>query len=196
MQVMEITMRNLLAGTSEVDRRDFLARADTLAACGMTVLISDYFEYYRLAGYLSWHTHERIGIVMGVPSLIELFDEKYYTQLPGGILESFGRLFKNELKLFIYPLRPHEAAELKTVSNLEVPAPLKPLYDYLAGRGSFVQLDNYKPEYLSIFSRDVLKRIAAGDPAWEQMVPCEVAAVIKKRAIFGYVGSAHGNGPE
>ena len=51
---MEITMRNLLAGGTEVDRRDFLARADMLAACGKTVLISDYFEYYRLAAYLSW----------------------------------------------------------------------------------------------------------------------------------------------
>ena len=58
---MELTMRNLLAGGTEVDRRDFLARAEVLAACGMTVLISDYFEYYRLAAYLSWRTRERIG---------------------------------------------------------------------------------------------------------------------------------------
>ena len=35
-----------------VDPRDFLARADVLGAAGKTVLISDYFEYYRLAGYL------------------------------------------------------------------------------------------------------------------------------------------------
>ncbi len=184
-QIMEVTMRNLLQGSTQVDRRDFLARADTLAACGMTVLISDYFEYYRLATYLNRQTHERIGIVMGVPSLVELFDEKYYTQLPGGILESFGRLFKNDLKLFIYPLRPHQAAQMQTVGNLEVPAQLKPLYDYLALRGSFVALDNYKAEYLSIFSRDVLKRIADKDPAWEEMVPPEVAAMIKKRGYFG-----------
>src|SRR5437588_9330233 len=78
--LMEITMSNLLAGGTEVDRRDFLARADLLAACGMTVLISDYFEYYRLAAYIAWRTKERVGIVMGVPSLFELFDEKYYTQ--------------------------------------------------------------------------------------------------------------------
>jgi len=190
-EVMEITMRNLLAGSSEVDRKDFLARADTLAACGMTVLISDYFEYYRLASYLSRQTHERIGIVMGVPSLVELFDEKYYTQLPGGILESFGRLFKNDLKLFIYPLRPHQAAELKTVGNLEVPAPLRPLYDYLAARGSFVPLDNFNPEFLPIFSRDVLKRIAEKDSSWENMVPAEVATVIKKRGLFGYGHNGH-----
>ena len=103
----EITMRNLLAGgAADVDRRDFLARAELLAACGMTVLICDYFDYYRLAAYIAERTSERIGIVMGVPSLIDLFDEKNHAQLPGGILESFGRLFKNELKLYVYPLSP------------------------------------------------------------------------------------------
>src|SRR5207253_531882 len=105
LSLMELTMRNLLAGGTEVDRRDFLARAEVLGACGMTVLISDYFEYYRLAAYLSWRTRERIGIVMGVPSVFELFDEKYYAQLPGGILENFGRLFKNDLKVYVYPLQ-------------------------------------------------------------------------------------------
>ena len=184
--LMEITMRNLLAGGAEVDHRDFLARADLLAACGFTVLISDYFEYYRLAAYLAWRTKERVGIVMGAASLIELFDEKYYTQLPGGILESFGRLFKNELKVFVYPLRPHETDQMTTVENLEVAPELRKLYGYLAERGSFMQLDNFKPEYLSIFSRDVLKRIAANDAAWEAMVPPEVAELIKKRGFFGY----------
>jgi hypothetical protein len=184
--LMEITMRNLLAGGTEVDRRDFLARADLLAACGMTVLISDYFEYFRLAAYIAWRTKERIGIVMGVPSIVELFDEKYYTALPGGILESFGRLFKNDLKLYVYPVRKHQAEDLKTVSTLEVAPELRKLYGYLADRGSFVHLDNFKPEYLSIFSRDVLKRIAAGDESWETMVPNAVADIIKKRGFFGY----------
>ena len=144
---MEITMRNLLAGGTDVDRRDFLARADLLAACGKTVLISDYFEYYRLAAYLAWRTKERIGIVMGVPSLLELFDEKYYTQLAGGILESFGRLFKNDLKLYVYPLRSEPGELMQTVGTLEVAPELRTLYDYLAGRGSFVHLDNFNPEY-------------------------------------------------
>jgi hypothetical protein len=181
----EITMRNLLAGGS-VDRRDFLARAELLAACGMTVLITDYFDYYRLAAYIAERTSERIGIVMGVPSLIDLFDEKNHAQLPGGILESFGRLFKNELKLYVYPLQPSGDDELKTVDNVSVGAELQPLYDYLAGRGSFVDLDNYRPECLPIFSRDVLRRIAAGDESWEGMVPTAVAELIKRRAFFGY----------
>jgi hypothetical protein len=184
--LMELTMRNLLAGGKEVDRRDFLARAEVLGACGMTVLISDYFEYYRLAAYLSWRTRERIAIVMGVPSVYELFDEKYYTDLPGGILENFGRLFKNDLKVYVYPLQKSPSDELQTIRSVNLKSDRQLLYDYLCRRGSFVQLDNYNPEYLSIFSRDVLKRIASGDETWDQMVPDQVAEIIRRRGFFGY----------
>jgi hypothetical protein len=187
LQLTEITMRNLLAERTDVDRRDFLARAELLAACGETVLITDYFDYYRLAAYIAERTSERIGIVMGVPSLIDLFDERNHAQLPGGILESFGRLFKNGLKLYVYPLCPGPDEELKTVDDIKVQSDLQPLYDYLAGRGSFVNLDNYRPEYLPIFSRDVLRRIASNDDSWETMVPEEVAQLIKRRGFFGYV---------
>jgi hypothetical protein len=183
----EITMRNLLAGGDSVDRRDFLARAELLAACGMTTLITDYFDYYRLAAYIAERTTERIGIVMGVPSLIDLFDEKNHAQLPGGILESFGRLFKNDLRLYVYPLLRGSGEDLCTVANVQVRDELQPLYDYLHGRGSFIDLDSYKPEYLPIFSRDVLRRIAAQDDSWEDMVPEDVAQLIKRRAFFGYV---------
>src|SRR5271163_993872 len=185
----ELTMRNLLAGGDQVDRRDFLARAELLAACGLTTMISDYFDYYRLAAFLSERTSERIGIVMGVPSLIDLFDEQNHAQLQGGILESFGRLFKNELKVYVYPFQRAESDELETVDNLHVDVAVRPLYDYLATRGSFVPLDNYCEGYLSIFSRDVLRRIAEADESWEPMVPTGVAELIKKRGFFGCVRS-------
>ena len=184
LQLTELTMSNLLAGGSDVNRKDFLARADLLAACGMTVIISDYVDYHRLAAYLAWRTDGRIGIVMGVPSLIDLFNEAHYANLPGGILESFGRMFKNDLKLFVYPMLKDE--QVITVDTVSVAEELQPLYDYLARRGSFVDLDNYKPEYLPIMSRDVLKRIASGDSQWESMVPGEVAAMIKRKGFFGY----------
>ncbi len=181
----ELTMRNLSA-EGEVDRRDFLARADLLAACGMTVLISDYYEYSRLATYLAARTRERIGIVMGVPSLLDLFDEGNHTQLQGGILESFGRLFKNDLRLFVYPMRDTTTGEVITVETLQVEPVLQLLYDYLRRRGSFVDLDNYKPEHLPILSRDVLRRIAEGDDSWRAMVPEAVADLIVKRSFFGH----------
>ncbi|HEV8549673.1 MAG TPA: hypothetical protein VGQ57_11610, partial [Polyangiaceae bacterium] len=102
-ELMEITMKNLMA-SGALDLRDFLARADVLAAVGKTVLISDYFEYYRLVHYFRRYTHKPVGIVLGAGSLLELFDEKYYADLDGGVLESFGRLFKNDTRLYVYPL--------------------------------------------------------------------------------------------
>ncbi len=180
----ELTMANLLAGGERVDRRDFLARADLLAACGMTVLISDYVAFHRLAAYLAWRTDGRIGMVMGVPSLIDQFDEANHADLPGGILESFGRLFKNQLRLFVYPML--RDGLVTTIHNVAVGSELQPLYDYLSHRGSFVDLDNFKPDYLPILSRDVLVRIAGNDPVWESMVPAAVADLIKKRGFFGY----------
>jgi hypothetical protein len=181
----EITMHNLQA-EGNIDLRDFLARVDLLAACGMTVLISDYFEYYRLAAYLARYTKKKIGITMGAGSLCDLFNDKYYTSLDGGILESFGRLFKNDLKLYIYPLLNRTTGEMTTVDNLQVAAELRKLFQYLVEKGCIEQLDNYDPKHLSTFSREVLRLIQAGDPSWAEHVPAEVAAVIQRRGFFGY----------
>lgn len=184
-QVMEITMNNLKA-TGAVDPRDFLARADVIAACGYPVLISDYFEYYRLAAYLSWFTKEQIAIVMGAGSLIELFNEKYYSHLDGGILESFGRLFKNDLKIFCYPLLDRDTNGLVKAEDLHVGGELQHLYSYLLERGGINGLDNHDAECLGIFSREILKKLEACDPSWENMVPESVAEVIKDRKYFNY----------
>jgi hypothetical protein len=186
--IMEITMRNLLA-QGEVDLADFLSRADVLATTGHTVMISDYVEYYRLAAYLFRYTHRPIGLAMGAMNLREIFDESYYSQLEGGILESFGRLFKNNLKLFVYPYVDERTRELVTVDNLEVPPALRQLYGYLVDRGCIVQLTDFNRDYLRIYSHDVLGKIGARSTEWESMVPPAVAAVIKARGLFGYAQS-------
>jgi hypothetical protein len=184
-ELAEITMNNLMAG-GEIDYRDFLARADVLGASGKTVLISNYPEYYRLAAYLARYTSRKIGITLGAASLLELFDEKYYTHLDGGILESFGRLFKNDLRIYVYPYLDPVTGHLTTVQNLEVAPDLRKLYGYLVDRGCIEQLENYRKEYLPIFSRTVLQKIKERDGSWEEMVPLQVADVIKRRGFFGY----------
>jgi hypothetical protein len=185
--LMEITMKNLLA-EGEVDPLDFLARADILAASGKTVLISNYAEYFRLAAYIRRYTKEMIGVTMGVPSMRELFDERYYENLDGGILESFGRLFKSGVRLYVYPLKEKETGKLTTIHNLRVPSHLENLYHHLLGNGFVEAIDTFNPAYLSIFSRDCLKKIASGDETWEKMVPPEVAKIIRERKFFGYAG--------
>ena len=107
-------------------------------------------------------------------------------RLATGILEAIGRLFKNDVKVYVYPLRNPASGELTMVQNLQVAPSLKKLYEYLVEKGCLVQLDNYNPAYLPIFSRDVLQKIKAGDNTWVDCVPPEVAEVIRRRSFFGY----------
>jgi hypothetical protein len=186
-ELMEITMRNLTS-SGELDLKDFLARAELLAAAGKTVLISDYFEYYRLSGYFSQYTNKPIGIIMGAMSLHQLFADHYYTALEGGILEAFGRLFKNNTRLYIYPFLDPETQILYKVENFNITQTQKELYAYLVTSGLIRQLNQYDESILSIFSRDVLKRIKDNDVSWEQMVPPEICSTIIKRRFFGYHG--------
>jgi hypothetical protein len=184
-ELMEITMRNLLV-TGEIDLNDFLARADIVAAAGKTVLISDYFEYYRLAAWLARYTAERIALTMGIPSLQDLFDDKYYTELESGTLEAFGRLFTNDLRIYAYPWRNPVTNNLVTVENAEISPHLLGLYHHIVDGGKIKQLDDFDESALHIFSRDVLQRIKNEDPSWLSMVPSEITEVIKSRHFFGY----------
>jgi len=184
-EVAEITMSNLRSDGGTLDPRDFLARADVLGAAGKTVLISDYFEYFRLASYLRRCTSSAIAIVLGTGSLVQLFDEKYYASLDGGLLEAIGRLFSKEVKLYVYPMLEPGTTKLTTASNMELPEGLSKLYGYLLDRGALVAIEDFDPKVLPIFSQEVFRRLKARDPSWEAMVPEAVAEIIKRRGLFG-----------
>src|SRR6478609_71717 len=184
--LMEITMNNLLAEGS-IDQQDFLSRVDMLGHIGFTVLISNYSEY----------------------NLLEIFNEKYYENLEGGILESMGRMFRHAVKLYIYPMQqtaydsylknghPAEGGQshvnhafagkvLITARNLNVSDHLRNLYAHLLENHYIDCINGFNEDYLTIFSRDVLQRIKNNDASWEKLVPTKVAEVIKQRGLLGY----------
>ena len=183
--LMEMTLENLLAD-GQVDHADFLARVDILGALGRTVLISRFREYYRLAAYLFRYTNRAIGLAMGVPSLIEILAEKYYTNLEGGILEALGRMFKGGLKLYVYPMIDQARGKIITAMQIDVAPNLRSLFQYLIDNQYIQEITDYHSAYLRIHPPDVLAKLQSGDNRWEQMVPPEVAHVIKKREFFGY----------
>jgi hypothetical protein len=183
--LMEMTLENLLSG-GQLNHADFLARVDILGALGRTVLISRFAEYYRLAGYLFRYTNRPIGLVMGVPSLIEIFDEKYYARLEGGILEALGRMFKGGLKLYVYPMLDEASGKIITATQIKVAPNLRSLFQHLIDNQCIQEITDYNPEYLRIHSPDVLARLQSGDSSWEQMVPPKVVHMIKQREFFGY----------
>jgi hypothetical protein len=183
--LMEMTLENLLA-EGQLNHADFLARVDILGALGRTVIISKFGEYFRLASYLSRYTSRMIGLVMGVPSLLEIFDEKYYLSLEGGILEALGRMFKSGLKLYVYPMVDEATGGLVTAKKLEVAPNLRSLYRYLVENEFIEEITDYNPDYLRIHPPDTLAKLQSGDAGWESTVPPEVIRIIKERQFFGY----------
>lgn len=184
-EVMEMTLQNLLAD-GRIDPADFLDRVDLLGTLGKSVLISNFAQHFRLAAYLHRYTKQMVGMVMGVPTLRELFQEKYYDDLGGGILESFGRLFKNDLKLYVYPMLDPTTGTLITADNLSVAPNLRHLYQYLLQNHFIESLPDYDPACLPILSRTVLSLIKNHDESWKSMVPSQVAEMIGKRRLFDH----------
>ena len=187
MQVLfEITLNNLRADTGDVDEKDFIDRADILCSLGQTVLISNYQEYYKLVEYFSRYTKSRMGLIMGVNNLLDVFDEKYYRHLNGGMLEAFGILFTRDLKIYVYPSATDKEGEVMTTADMPVHPRLQPLYDYLLFNKRITDIDNYDRGVLHIFSKEVLRMIREGESGWEDMVPPYVDNMIKDNKLFGY----------
>jgi hypothetical protein len=181
--LFEITLNNLLAD-GKLDEQDFLDRADILCSIGQTVLISNYQEYYRLVDYFAGFTKKRIGLIMGIPSLQEIFDEKYYEHLTGGILEAMGRLFSKSLVIYAYPFRGETS--ITTVSDIVVNDLFRNIFDYLKQARRVRDIEDFDPDILSIWSREVLSKIRSGETGWEESLPTYVDKIIKEKGLFGY----------
>jgi hypothetical protein len=182
--VTEITLKNL-SGDSGIDPKDFLARAMILESLGFNVLISNLTHYHSVAVYLSHYTRNNVGLVLGVPALLHVFDEKYYEDLEGGILEAFGRLFKARVELLVYPSRDNETGALTTLENVCVADNLKHLFQHLMDNRLLIPIDRFEEDRLNIFPRDVLSMIQAGDESWENLVPPDVVKTIRRNSYFG-----------
>ena len=183
--IMEMTLRNLQVGET-INPRDFLDRVDTLSALGKTVLISDFLRFHRLVAYLSRYTQKPIGLPIGLTRLRDVLDEKFYTTLEGGLMESLGQLFKNGAKVYVYPSLDRKTGKLITLENLEVPPHLRHLFAHLVENRFVENIRNYNPDCLKIYSGDVLKQIQSGDDAWEKLVPPPIVEVIKTKQLFGW----------
>jgi hypothetical protein len=193
--VAEMNLRQLIPG-GPASHEDFLARAEILHVLGFDVLISRFQPYYQLADYLARYTDQTIGIAVGLPTIRDILDERYYEDLSGGALESIGRLFKRSVKMYVYPMLDPATGRVIPIEDAPVLAPGVHVRELLLEMGRLVPLRGYDPSLLSIKTPDVLMRLQSGDPSWEAMVPPIVAEVIKKKRLLGCRTSAEGASKE
>ncbi|HWB05052.1 MAG TPA: TonB-dependent receptor [Verrucomicrobiales bacterium] len=177
-ELMEFSINNLFSTVSTFTHADFLQRATALQKMGKNVLISKFGAFHRLGSYLSRYTQEPVGLVLSLDVLEKLFEEKWYDDLPGGILENFGRLFKHQLRLYVYPVLDRETGRMRTVNKAEIPATLHDLFAYLTGNQRILSIaGNANRKLLEFWTTDIRRMLAERDPQWKTLVPPQVAEV-------------------
>lgn len=179
----ELTLNNLLC-EGEIDEHDFLERVNMLNQIGQNVMVTEIREYYKLVDFFSQFKVKKLRIVMGVPSLESLMDEKYYVHLKGGILEALGKLFPQNLKLYIYPTLKKGSNELITSKKISINNSILGLFQYLQDHHFILDIESNMSAQLQVKSREVLNMIQEGNPDWEKYVPMIVAETIKERRLF------------
>ncbi|MDG1263087.1 MAG: TonB-dependent receptor [Flavobacteriaceae bacterium] len=182
--IFEITLSNLTS-QGEIDEKDFMDRAKLLCSLGHIVMISNFKEYYRLVDYLSQYTKKQMALAMGVNSFVEVFDENYYTDLSGGILEAFGKMFYNNLKVYLYPTKD-DNGNIITSNNLKLHPRMKDFYKFFKYNGKVVDIFDFEPEYLDIFSRKILQQINNNEVGWDEHLPEGISDMIVKKKMFGF----------
>lgn len=183
----EITLNNILSNDSkEIDEKDFLERVNMLNEIGQNVMVSDMREYYHLVEFFGQFKMKKLRIVMGVPTLEKVMDDKYYKNLRGGLLEALGKLFPDNLKLYIYPtlLKSPKKNELITATNINIEEKYRPLYEYLIKNHYILDIESGLADQLKIKSREVLKMIQKDNSDWEKYVPMIIANRIKEKNLF------------
>ncbi|MFW5793395.1 MAG: TonB-dependent receptor [Bacteroidota bacterium] len=185
----EMTLNNLM-NKGNFDERDFLDRVDILCGMGQNVMVSNFREFYKLSEWFCRFNLKNIRMIIGALTFRNVLEKKYYADLKGGILEAFGKLFSNNLKIYIYPGRDSENDEILNLKNIPVDKDLKLLYEHLVSNDYLIDIVDYKEEVLPHFSHIALKKIKENDKTWEQMVPKYVSAFIKSKNLFGYKNKA------
>ena len=181
LEICEISMNNLLRDGGDVDHEDFIDRADALQALGKTVLISRSAEFHRIATYLSRYTAEPIAIILSIGLLNELFKAKWTANLAGGVLESFGRLFKNRVQLLVYPWHNTSSKELVTAENFKAPKNWQYFYRHLIESDRILPIGIGDPSLLANTGRKILKKIESNDNSWQAWVPVEAHAMVERK---------------
>jgi hypothetical protein len=185
--VFELTLKDLTAD-GKISEKDFIDRAELLCSLGYTVMISNYLKHYKMIDYLATIAREQLmGVILGVYNVHAIFDERYYDNLRGGILEAFGRGFGHNVKMFVYPANDVETGDLYSLDKLEIPEKFKGLLQFLKENNKIEAIQNFDTQLLHILSDDVLCKINAGSTSWENDVPEEVVKAIKFFELFGYV---------
>jgi hypothetical protein len=183
--IAEISLNDQQGHDANVPEKDIITRVRLLNSLGYNVMVSDYTRYFSLRAYFRQYTQLQIGIVVGIVNVRQIFDHDTYRGVEGGILEGFGKLFPDHTRMYVYPERS-ESGDLVDYTQVDLPNNLRHLYQHLVENKFITGIECSDSDLFSIYSREVLKKIAAGRGDWEQCLPKDVTAAIIEQKLFGF----------
>jgi hypothetical protein len=113
-------------------------RLDKLRPFNKPVLVTSYSEGYHLTAYLRRYSPEPIRFAMGMGQLIQILSDKYYTELPGGIVDGLGRLVASKVKLYVNPMEVNALAQGLLAAEID-------LEDWIVPEEGLANLSNTRP---------------------------------------------------
>jgi hypothetical protein len=193
-------------GSDPHPEAELIDRIRLVATLRRPLLVTRHRGWYRLPAYFRMHTTGRITLVAGMNNLVDLFNPEHYTQLEGGVLESFGRLFKDGVQVMVYPMRGDQLRRLVAdpvackvcfpesysikedaviaAGDIQMRPTVAGLFQHLLNNGFFVPIAGADPAAMACQPRTLADRIRAGETGWDKEVPPPVAIAIRSLKLW------------
>lgn len=124
---------------------------------GSYLILSSFSLYYNVSDYLRRYTKDPIAFLVGLSTVMKLFNETFYDETSGDLLEAIGKLLSIDVKIFAYPMSVEAIKEhlqitdlgtfdweiksdnnFPTLNTIRPKGPKEHLYDYLRASGYVV----------------------------------------------------------
>lgn len=172
--IFEFTINNRIKNT-KISVDEALKKVKMISSLKKPVLVSSFSLFYKLKEHLRALSDRPLGIVIGATHLEKVFDEKFYFDLPGGILEGMGKLADEKTRLYIYPHKT-EMMCLQVKSFFPKPA-MKSLYTYFVDNKFIQDIAGCDEIQEFVHSDDILKLVKKKDNRWKKLVPESVQSI-------------------
>lgn len=172
--LFEFTLNNRIKNT-KISVSEALQKVKMISSLKKPVLVSSFSLFYKLKEHLRSMSDKPLGIVIGATHLEKLFDEKFYFDLPGGILEGMGKLVDSKTHLYIYPHKT-ELLCLQVRSFRPKPA-IKHIYSHLLENNLIQDIAGCDEIQEYVHSDDILNLIKKKDNRWKKLVPESVQSI-------------------
>ena len=177
LSIFEFTFNNRIKNEAvTLDEAVFKVRM--LQALKIPTLVSQFSLFYELKQFIRLSTDKPMAIVIGATHLDKLFDEKFYYDLSGGLLEGMGKLLGRFSRLYIYP---HKTPEICLLTKSFFPPPAtKNIYKHFIDNNMIQDIAGCDEITEFVHSNDILKMIKAKNNNWKKHVPEKIHGLVSK----------------